>query len=191
MLSEVSGRGSVLEKIRKVSPYIEKDSIETKKVIEKLKELEHQGYQYEAAEGSFELVIRDELGESNELFEIEDFKIIEEKRSADIISAYAMLKICVDGKSVITAAEGDGPVNALDKALREGLIRFFPQLSELHLIDYKVRVLDSKEATASKVRVLVESTDGNKTWTTIGVSTNVIKASFIDLFEALKLKMLS
>lgn len=191
LMSEVAGRSTILKKIQKISPTISKDSDQTKQIMERLKELEHMGYQFEGAESTFELVIRKHLGKYKPFFELENFKIIGEQPSkTSEFSAYAMVKVNVDGKKEVTAAEGDGPVNALDKALRSALEVFFPVLSKVHLTDYKVRVLDTKDATAAKVRVLIESTDGTEKWSTVGVSTDIIEASLVALVDSIEIKLL-
>ena len=158
--------------------------------MERMKELEHEGYQFEGAESSFEMIIRKEMGKYRPFFEIEDFKVIGEQAKRDgEFSAYALVKINVDGQVKTTAAEGDGPVNALDKALRQSLEVFFPAIGQIHLTDYKVRVLDTK-ATASKVRVLIETTDGREKWSTVGVSKDIIQASLIALVDSIEVKLL-
>jgi len=190
LMSEVAGRSAVLNMIRKVDPSITKDSPETKIILDKLKEMEHEGYQYEGAESSFELIIRKILGKYRPSFELKDFKVIvnEPVRSSERNSS-AMIKVKVGDQEEITAAEGDGPVNALDKAARKALSRFYPSINEMKLTDYKVRVLDSTAATAAKVRVLIESTDGNEVWTTIGVSTDIIDASWKALVDSIEYKL--
>lgn len=190
LTSEVAGRTTILSMIQKIAPYIEKNSPETAKIIDRLKNLEYQGYQFEGAEGGFELLIRKELGKYKPFFELETFKIIGDYPPRIEESATAMIKVLVDGKQEITAAEGEGPVNALDKALRKALEVFYPALSEVHLTDYKVRVLDSNSATASKVRVLIESSDGNDSWTTVGVSQDIIEASRIALVDSIEFKLI-
>jgi len=190
LMSEVSGRNTILEKIREINPSIGKDSEETHAIIQKLKELEHQGYQFEGAESSFELIIRKELGKYKPFFELEKFKLMTEKPDRGTNSASALIKVKVDGVSEITAAEGNGPVNALDRALRKALEVFYPELSNVHLTDFKVRVIDSKSATAAKVRVLIESTDGETSWSTVGVSTDIIEASWIALVDSIEFKLL-
>ncbi|MDR1688386.1 MAG: citramalate synthase [Clostridiales bacterium] len=191
LTSEVSGRSTILSKIKRISPQIEKDSPETEEIMSRLKELEHEGYQFEAAESAFELVIRKHLGKYKPFFELFDFRVIGEYPTAEQgASARATIKIMVDGKTEITAAEGDGPVNALDKALRKALEVFYPSLSEVHLTDYKVRVLDEKSATAAKVRVLIESSDGRESWSTVGVSTDIIQASWIALVDSIEYKLI-
>ncbi|MGI6122792.1 MAG: citramalate synthase [Acetivibrionales bacterium] len=190
LMSEVSGRNTILEKIREFNPAINKDSVETEAIIKRLKDLEHQGYQFEGAESTFELVIRKQLGKYKPFFELEKFKLMTEQPVHSRHSASALIKVKVDGKSEITAAEGDGPVHALDRALRKALEVFYPELSHVYLTDFKVRVIDSQLATAAKVRVLIESTDGESSWTTVGVSTDIIEASWIALVDSIEYKLL-
>ena len=191
LTSEVSGRSTILKKIQQVAPEIQKDSEETATIMTRLKELEHEGYQFEGAESTFELIIRKHLGKYKPFFELDYFKIIGEKPSVDVnFSAYAMVKVNVEGNTKITAAEGDGPVHALDKALRSALEDFYPILKQVHLTDFKVRVLDSIDATAAKVRVLISSTDGHDDWVTVGVSTDIIEASLIALVDSIEVRLL-
>lgn len=189
LMSEVAGRATILGKINEVDPSLTKDSAETRAIIERLKELEHEGYQFESAESSFELLVRKMLGKFTPSFELKAFKVIVNEPGEDGINSSAMIKIHVDGEDEITAAEGDGPVNALDRALRRALDRFYPELREMKLTDYKVRVLDSNQASAAKVRVLIESADATSSWTTIGVSTDVIDASWRALVDAVEYKL--
>ncbi len=190
LMSEVAGRTAVLNSIKLVDPTITRDSAETKRVIEKLKELEYEGYQYEGAESSFNLMIRKILGRYTPLFELKEFKVMVNEPSINGFNSSAMIKINVDGEEEITAAEGDGPVNALDKALRKAIERFYPQVKKMKLTDFKVRVLDSTSATAAKVRVLIESTDGKDVWNTIGVSTDIIDASWKALVDSIEYKLI-
>ncbi|MFZ5985772.1 MAG: citramalate synthase [Bacillota bacterium] len=190
LMSEVAGRSAVLNLINNIDNTITKDSPQTKVILEKLKELEFKGYQYEGAESSFELVIRKVLGKYQQFFELGEFKVVVNEPSVSSANSSAMIKIKVDGQNEITADEGDGPVNALDKAVRKALERFYPQISEMKLTDYKVRVLDSNSATAAKVRVLIESTDGKEVWTTIGVSTDIIEASWQALVDSIEYKLI-
>ena len=191
LMSEVAGRSAVLKLINKIAPEIKKDSKETILVLERLKELEYDGYQYEGAESSFELVIRKVLNLHKPAFELKDFKVIVNEPTVHNVNSSAMVKIKVGEEEEITASEGDGPVNALDKALRKALEKFYPQIAQVKLLDYKVRVLDSASATAAKVRVLIESTDGKKTWNTIGVSTDIIDASWKALVDSIEYKLLN
>ncbi len=189
LMSEVSGRSTIMQMIKDIDPS-EKKSEETTRVMDRIKALEYEGYQFEGAESSVRLLIRKELGKYKPFFKIEDFKTFGEKPVAGrSLSSSAVVKVCVDGKEAVNAAEGDGPVNALDKALRCALEDFFPKIKEMRLTDFKVRVID-KGATASKVRVLIESTDGQDIWTNVGVSTDVIEASLIALVDALEYKLL-
>jgi len=190
LTSEVAGRSTILSMIRKIIPDIEKNSPETDLVIKKLKDFEYNGYQFEGADGSLELLIRKTLGKYKPFFELVNLKTIGEQPYSDGGSASAVIKVIVDNKTEITAAEGDGPVNALDKALRKALEVFYPQLSDVHLTDYKVRVLDSKTATASKVRVLIESSDGVDNWSTVGVSNDIIEASWFALVDSIEYKLI-
>ncbi|MDR1665317.1 MAG: citramalate synthase [Clostridiales bacterium] len=190
LISEVAGRSTVLSAIQRVSPDITRDAPETENVIAQLKALENEGYQFEAAESSFDLRIRKLLGKYSPKFQLENFKTIGESAGAGEHSAQAMIKVIVDGKAEITAAEGNGPVNALDRALRKALEIFYPQLGDVHLTDYKVRVLDGQGATAAKVRVLIESTDGVRQWTTVGVSHDIIEASWIALVDSIEYKLI-
>lgn len=189
LMSEVAGRSAVLKLIKKVDPSINKDSPETRQILSKLKEMEYQGYQYEGAESSFELIIMKLLGKYHPFFELKEFKVIVDEPNVSDVNSSAMIKIKVGEQEEITAAEGDGPVNALDNAVRKALERFYPQIKEMKLTDYKVRVLDSNTATAAKVRVLIESTDKEKVWTTIGVSTDIIDASWKALVDSIEYKL--
>lgn len=189
LMSEVAGRSTLLAKINQVDPNLTKDSPQTQRIVDKLKELEHEGYQFETAESSFELVVRKLLGKYQPSFDLKEFKVIVNEPSLNGMNSSAMIKITVGGESEITAAEGDGPVNALDKAMRKALERFYPEIREMKLTDYKVRVLDSDKATAAKVRVLIESSDKTDSWTTIGVSTDVIDASWRALVDAIEYKL--
>lgn len=192
LMSEVAGRSTLVEKIKKYAPDVEKDSPIATEIINRVKELEFEGYQFEGADGTFELLVRRALGTYKPFFTLENFKIIEDNASDDDgFNASAMVKLSVNGKTEISAAEGNGPVNALDKALRKALCVFYPSLDDLILDDYKVRVLDTGMATASKVRVLIETRDRstNKKWSTVGVSTDVIEASWIALVDSIEIKL--
>jgi len=191
LMSEVSGRRMILEKIWEVDASITKDDAVTDSIVKRLKELEHEGYQFEGAESTFELVIRKQLGKYRPFFELEHFKIIGEQPTNGEYGSSAIIKVKVDGKSEISAAEGDGPVHALDCALRKALDKFYPELANVHLTDYKVRVINGRDATAAKVRVLLQSTDGDSVWTTVGVSTDIIEASWIALVDSIEYKLLT
>lgn len=186
LMSEVSGRSTIMAKINEVEPWLNKDSIETKKIIDKLKDMEHEGYQFEGADGSFKLMIRRVLGKNKKFFDVKEFQVNCAEHWKKENSSYALIKVEVDGNEEITAAEGDGPVNALDGALRKALKVFYPSLNKIRLTDYKVRVLDTSEATRARVRVHIETTDGEKVWSTVGVSTNLIEASWIALIDSIE-----
>ena len=185
LVSEVSGRGAILPLLKRVAPEISKDSKEAAELLNLIKQLEFEGYQYEAAEASFELVVRRHLGQARRYFELVHYRVLNEQDSL----AAAMIKVRVEGREEITAADGDGPVNALDRALRRALEGFYPALAHVRLIDYKVRVLDSKAATGAVVRVLIQSTDGADIWTTIGVSADIINASWRALTDSIEYKL--
>lgn len=191
LVSEVAGRSAILAKINAVAPTLTKDSIETKRILEHLKSLENDGYQFENAEHSFELLIHKQLGCFQPFFELNEYTVsVQEFSETRSNNAMAKVKITVANQIESVSAEGDGPVNALDIAIRKALARFYPQISEVKLIDYKVRVLDSDKATAAKVRVLIESADQNMSWTTIGVSTDIISASWRAMLDAIEYKLL-
>lgn len=190
LMSEVAGRSTILARINAVDPTLTKDSAETRRIMERLKELEHEGYQFEAAESSFELVVRKMLGRYTPFFELVEFKVIVNEPCIDEMNSSVIIKVRVEDQEVLTVAEGDGPVNALDKAVRKALERLYPAIGDIRLTDYKVRVLDSDKASAAKVRVLIESSDGRESWTTIGVSTDIINASWQALVDAMEYKLL-
>jgi len=186
IMSEVAGRSAVLKLINKIDPTIDKNDKRTIEVMKKLKQMEFDGYQYEAAEASFELLIRKILGIYNPLFELVEFKVTVNEPSITTSNSTAMIKIRVDNQYEITADEGDGPVDAIDGALRKVLSKFYPLINDIKLTDYKVRVLDSEKATAAKVRVLIESSDKKSSWNTIGVSTDIIEASWLALVDSIE-----
>ncbi len=189
LVSEQSGRSAIRARISSMYPNITRDDPRIISVLERIKSDEYRGNQYEDADGSLELLIAEEFGRRKTFFDIVDFKIMLGNPTSDDIQSCAVLKLRVGDTCVFAAAEGDGPVNAMDKALRDGLKRFYPQLSGMKLVDYKVRVIDSSAATASLVRVLIESADENRSWRTIGVSTDLIKASWQALCDSVEYKL--
>lgn len=189
LISEVSGKTAVLSKVGKFFPELTKDSVELSDILEMMKLQEQKGYQYEAASASFELLVRKFLGKFKSFFEIVYFKIICEQDSSVDTPACGLVKIKVGDSYKISAGEGNGPVNALDMALRNALCEFYPVLKSVKLIDYKVRVVDTTSATAAAVRVLIESTDGNEIWTTVGSSTDILNASVKALEDSLEYKL--
>jgi len=187
LMSEVSGRTTVLAKLGGIAPELTKESPETAAIVQKLKEKEHDGYQFESADASFELMVLTVLGRYQPHFKLIMYKTSGEYPSPNgELSANAMLTIDVDGKTETAASLGNGPVNALDLALRKAVTVFFPEVGNVSLVDYKVRVLTAEKASAAKVRVLIESTDGEKTWTTVGVSTDIIQASWLALVDSIE-----
>lgn len=190
LISELSGRSGIISKAKEYGLDLEKDTEETKEILEIVKGLEDQGYQFEGAEASFELLVRKILRPFKRFFELEGFRTIVEKRKDGRVLAEATMRVTVDGGEYYTASEGNGPVNALDKALRKALEKFYPDLKEMHLTDYKVRVLDEREGTAAKVRVLIESRDEKNSWRTVGVSENIIEASWEALADSIVYKLL-
>ena len=190
LLSEVSGKAAVAAELKKFLPAITKNSPETQRVMEKIKALEYRGYQFESAAASMELLIQRELGLFRPYFKVEHFKIIGEQiEDEQGYSSSALIKVSVGDRSEVSGAEGDGPVNALDRALRKALEVFYPCLAAMRLIDYKVRVMEPKNATAAVVRVLIESTDGESVWTTVGASKDIINASFLALTDSVEYKL--
>jgi len=190
LVSELAGQSNIISKAQELGLDINANNEKTKQIMERIKELEHQGYQFEGADASLELLLRDAFGEMKELFRLESLKMLVEKHDGQM-NAEAIVKVNVDGQSVYMAAEGNGPVNALDNALRKALVQFYPSINDIHLSDYKVRVIDEKDATAAKVRVLVESTNFNNTWSTVGVSSNVIEASWEALVDSIRYALLT
>jgi len=191
LISDLSGRSNILYKAKELGIDIDDKSPTVQRIVDDLKEMEHYGYQYEDAEGSFELLVKKRTKEFKEFFELEGFKVIIHKESYEAQPhSEAIIKVRVGDQSELAAAEGIGPVNALDRALRKALERFYPQLSQIKLTDYKVRVLDSRSATAAKVRVLIETQNGSASWNTIGVSPDVIEASWKALVYSLSYHLL-
>ena len=190
-ISELSGVSNLLVKAETYGVKLKKDSTEAKVLIRTLKEMENQGYSFEEGEASFELLVKRTLGEFKPFFELEDFRIETEKAGKKESVSTAHVKIKVKGKHFDASAAGDGPINALDGALRKVLEDIYPELKSMKLTDYKVRVLDTGAGTAAKVRVLIESTDENKVWNTVGVSTNVIEASWLALVDSIEYKLMT
>lgn len=191
LLSEFAGRTAIANKIAELDSSITRDSRVTAELIEKLKDLEYQGYAFESAAASFELFARKELGKYRPAFDLEYFKTLGEQPAVKVDrSCSAIVKVKVGESIEMTSAEGDGPVHALDIALRKALEVFYPSLSEVRLIDYKVRVMESHMATAATVRVIIESSDGASTWTTVGCSADIIDASWQALRDSMEYKLM-
>jgi 2-isopropylmalate synthase len=190
LMSEISGRSTLLEKVASIAPELKKDSPEASQILEKLKEMEHYGYHFEAADASFELLVRRILGTYKQHFKLVLYRTMGEFPVPEGgMPATATIKVEVDSREEIAAAMGNGPVNALDIALRKALSVFYPSISEMELKDYKVRVLEENSSTAARVRVLIETSDGKHRWATIGVSNDIIEASIIALVDSIEYKL--
>jgi len=190
LTSELAGKMPIVLKAQALNIKLDKKSEETKKILKLLQDKELAGYQFEAADASFEILVKRQLKEYKPFFALESFKVTTEKRNDGKTFAEASLRLTIDGKEEFSASDGDGPVDALDRALRKVLVKFYPTLKEMHLTDYKVRVINSKAATAAKVRVLIESQDETDSWTTVGVHENVIEASWEALIDSIEYKLL-
>ncbi|MGE5280423.1 MAG: citramalate synthase [Deltaproteobacteria bacterium] len=190
LVSELAGKSPILLKAQELKLDIQKDAPQAKKVLKTLQDLEHQGFQFEAADASFEIMVKRALKKFRDFFLLEGFRVIIEKRKKGRVTSEATVKLRVGKMSEHTSSDGDGPVNALDNALRKALKAFYPQVQKMHLSDFKVRVLDAKEGTAAKVRVLIQSQDERDTWTTVGVSENIIEASWQALVDSIEYKLL-
>ena len=184
LVSDLSGRSNVIFKAREMGLGANHEPEKVAKLVQELKELENRGYQFEAAEGSLELLLRRKSGEPVDQFYLKGFRVLIEKNETGESRAEATIRLEVNGREEHTAAEGNGPVHALDNALRKALRRFFPDISRMQLSDYKVRVLNEKRGTAAKVRVLIESRSEEEAWSTIGVSENIIDASWEALSDS-------
>jgi 2-isopropylmalate synthase len=187
LISELSGKGTVHTRAREAG--IALDDPAAARVVERVKELEHRGYHYEAAGGSFELLLRRETGEYDPLFRLESWRAIVEKRADGRVETEATIKIWVDGERYVRTAEGNGPVNALDRALRDALVEIHPHLADIDLVNFKVRILDEAKGTGAITRVLLDASDGDQVWGSIGVSENVIEASWEALVDSLEYGM--
>ncbi len=190
VVSDQAGTATILERLKDIAPDIGKQDPRVKAVLRRILEMEARGYQFEAADGTFELVAREVLGQFVQPFLVKGFRVIEEHRESGELISEATIKVEHDGQVEHTAANGDGPVNALDNALRKALVRFFPSLASVRLEDFKVRVLDAKAGTEAKVRVLIESSDGSERWGTVGMSPNIIEASWLALVDSLEYKLM-
>ncbi len=184
LISELSGKGSVLSRAERSGIALDADG--AKRALERVKEREHLGYHYEAADASFDLMLRREAGSYVPLFRLESFRVITEKRADGKVETEATIKVWVEGRRYVRTAEGNGPVNALDKALRSAITDLHPHLAEIELVNYKVRILDEDLGTGAVTRVLLDSSDGHDDWGTIGVSENIIEASWEALVESLE-----
>jgi 2-isopropylmalate synthase len=185
LVSELSGKKSIILKAREFGVDLDDDAESVNRILNMIQNLEHKGYHFEAADGSFELLVREVTGVKKKFFKLESFRVLNEKRESGKVVSEATVKIVVDKNRIIETAEGDGPVHALDCAIRKALENFYPDLVKIKLSDFKVRVLDEKQGTGAVVRVLIESTDGMHSWGTIGVSENIIDASWQALEDSI------
>jgi len=190
LISEMGGKTTIQSRAKMLNLDPEADPEKAKSFLKTVQELESKGYHFEAAEGSLELLMRRTYKHFKNSFDLQKFSVIVEKETDGTLTSQATIKVKVDGKTQHTVAEGDGPVNALDKALRKALAEFYPTVGEMHLVDFKVRVLDSQRGTAARVRVLIQSQDPQDSWWTMGVSENVIEASWQALVDSVEYKLL-
>lgn len=185
LISELAGGSSIVGKAAERGIDMDRKSPATRALLHRITELEHEGYSYEGAEGSFELLMMQARGTYRSLFTLKGFRCIVEKRGDDAETiTEATVKLELDGTEQLVVAEGDGPVHALDSAMRKALVTFYPEMAGIKLTDFKVRVVNTSEGTAAKVRVIIDSTDGEQSWSTVGVSTNMIEASWHALVDS-------
>jgi 2-isopropylmalate synthase len=184
LVSELSGRSTVISRAEDAG--LELDGETVKRAVERLKELEHRGYHFEAADASFDLMLRKEAGDYTPLFRLESFRVITDKREDGKVQTEATIKIWAGGERLVRTAEGNGPVNALDNALRDAIADMYPRLRDIELVNYKVRIIDEHKGTAAVTRVLIDASDGHETWGAIGVSENIIEASWEALVDSLE-----
>jgi 2-isopropylmalate synthase len=187
LISELSGRGTIAEKAAAAG--IAADDRFAERVVERVKALEHDGFQFEAADGSFELLMRKEAGEYEPLFRLESWRVIVEKRVDGKVETEAVVKIWVEGERYVRTAEGNGPVHALDSALRAAIGEIYPHLRDIELVNFKVRILDEAKGTGAVTRVLIDASDGQQVWGSIGVAENLIAASWDALVDSLEYGM--
>ena len=187
LISEIAGRGTIEEKAGQAGIAAGGDF--SQRVLERVKELEHRGFQFEAADGSFELLMRKEAGEYEPLFRLESWRVMVEKRADGKVSTEATIKIWLEGERFVRTAEGNGPVHALDAALRDAIGAIHPHLKDIELVNFKVRILDERKGTGAVTRVLIDASDGHEVWGSIGVSENLIAASWDALVDSLEYGM--
>jgi 2-isopropylmalate synthase len=193
VISEQAGLSNILAKARSFGIELEKQDPACRQILQRLKNLESEGYQFEAAEASFELLLREALGQRSRPFEVKGFQTHYDMISGKQLlcaTSMATVKVAVGNQDILEAAEGNGPVAAMDAALRKALINFYPEIASFHLTDYKVRILDGAAGTSAKTRVLIESSDGHQRWTTVGVSDNILEASYHAIVEGLEYGLL-
>ncbi len=189
LVSDLSGKSNIEYKARELGIDLGGNGFDSKKIVSEIKDLEQQGYEFDVADGSFKILVEKFTNQFKSLFDLESFRITIEKDKDKPCSAHATIKIAVEGQDEITAAEGSGPVSALDNALRKALDKFYPHLDAMRLVDFKVRVIDGRAGTAARVRVLIESRDQNDVWSTIGVSEDIMEASWMALADSFQYKL--
>jgi len=189
LVSDLSGKSNVTYKAEELGLSLGNNGYDSRKIVSEIKQLEQEGYQFDAAEGSFKILLEKLTDQFDPLFDLESFRVTIEKDGDKPCTAHATVKISVGNTHEITAAEGYGPVSALDNALRKALGRFFPDLDTMRLVDFKVRVIDGTRGTDAKVRVLIESRDQDQLWSTIGVSEDIIEASWHALADSFQYKL--
>jgi 2-isopropylmalate synthase len=187
LVSELSGKGTVLSRAEEAG--IELDANQAMRAVDRLKDLEHRGYHFEAADASFDLLLRKESGAYEPLFRLESFRVITDKREDGRVQTEATVKVWAKGERLVRTAEGNGPVNALDRALRDAIADLYPRLRDIELVNYKVRIIDEHKGTGAVTRVLIDASDGDETWGTIGVSENIIESSWEALVDSLEYAM--
>jgi 2-isopropylmalate synthase len=183
-VSELSGRHVVLERAREAGIDVEADPDLAPRILARIKELEHRGYHFEVADASFTILLEREAGVHEPVFALESFRVITERNETGHVVTEASVRVHLNGERLVATAEGNGPVNALDKALREALGGRVPEIDRISLINFKVRILDEGHGTEATTRVLIDSTDGTSTWSTMGVDQNVIAAAWDALVDS-------
>lgn len=189
LVSDMAGKSNIEYKAKELGVNLTNNGCDTRKIVEAVKIMEEDGYQFDAADGSLKIFLEKFTGQFQPVFDLQSFRVTIEKDRQKPCSAHATVKISVGCKDEITAAEGDGPVSALDNALRKALNQFFPEIDEMHLVDFKVRVIDGRDGTAAKVRVLIDSRDADNIWSTVGVSEDIIEASWQALADSFQYKL--
>jgi 2-isopropylmalate synthase len=191
LVGELSGRANVMMKARELGIALDEKAPETLEILEKIKRLENEGYEFEGADASFELLVRKTLQHHRSFFTLREYRLgIHNLSGQGLENCQATVKIAVDGTEAETSAEGDGPVNALDGALRAALVKFYPSIAAIELTDYKVRIVDSAAGTGARVRVFIESAIGTHAWSTVGVSSNIVEASWLALVDSIEYHLL-
>jgi 2-isopropylmalate synthase len=189
LVSDLAGKSNITYKARQLGVHLPEDENIQTRIVQKIKMMEDQGYQFDAADGSLSLLMKKITGEFKEPFILESFNVVNHKVGENPSQSQVTIKISVGGEEELTAAEGNGPVNALDNALRKALTKFYPQIMDMHLVDFKVRIVEGSEGTAAKVKVLLDSQDEDEIWSTIGVSENIIEASWQALMDSIQYKL--